>query len=221
MIEVMSVCLTMAAVTHNLSHTTRLTHTPSHTPHLTQPVTCNPSHTTHLTQQRQFVALPALVKDNTAEPLEASLLADNGEAGATVQLDVEHEVELTITAVEESVVRFEVTTKSPPASQLPVQVDGGMEQPPSLLHGWGAPLALEWLTMQGSWLVVHYWDVLMVLSLVNLAGVLCMALRLYQLERARDMQVVQEVEQFLVDARDVYQDKDLEAPLLASEHRLG
>lgn len=87
-------------------------------------------------------------------------------------------------------------------------------------------MALEWLTLQGSWLVMHYWDVLMVLSLVNLAGVLCMALRLYQLERARDAQVAhevaQEVEQFLNDARDVYQGKaDLEAPLLASEYRLG
>lgn len=91
-----------------------------------------------------------------------------------------------------------------------------------VLGGWVSPVALEWLTVQGSWLVVHYWDVLMVLSLVNLAGVLCMAVRLYQLERARDLEATHEVEQFVVDARDVYAGaKDLEAPLLASEYRLG
>lgn len=87
------------------------------------------------------------------------------------------------------------------------------------------PMLLGWLTARGSWLVEHYWDVLMVLSLVNLAGVVCMALRLCQLERAREARVVPpaQASQFLTDAP-VYQAErkgDLEAPLLASEHMLG
>lgn len=167
------------------------------------------------------MALPALIKDEEDDGTTPLPVDDSD----VPQLEVEHEVELTITAVEEAKVRWQ-TAGGGAGHQVPgPQVDQNVLQLQQPLYGWGAPLALEWLTLQGSWLVVHYWDVLMVLSLVNLAGVLCMALRLYHLERARDMQAaVQEVEQFLVDARDVYQGRqggDLEAPLLASEHRLG
>lgn len=88
-----------------------------------------------------------------------------------------------------------------------------------------APMLLGWLSARGSWLVEHYWDVLMVLSLVNLAGVVCMALRLCQLERARETPAApMQASQFLTDVP-VYRVQaakgDLEAPLLASEHLLG